>query len=361
MIDEKKKDEIMLDLERKGITPNGLYPQAELKEKYCTLSDTQLKLIYEAEDGEKLRVHHLQQRVKDLIEQHDLGDDPVCKETQKNIDELASKIASTAAGAYGERKAGNALKRLYSDHYIRHNVYLKNDAGAAEYDYIVITGKGIFIVEVKHSNWDIIIEENGDYMRRGKEGFDYHYNIAEAMEKKRYILWNSLPDELKMSVCIEHIHQVVLFVGDKKVINKVKWLKVCYCSNICRYIDNCYIEKYRLFREDMKEIYKFLDQNNGEALFPLDIDLEKHISDFADTLYLIKKAKADKEKEETTDKNETESHETEERSDITKNKVKAKPESRSITRRFLFNTTKVAAAVLLATQLPRIIRFIDKL
>lgn len=111
----------------------------------------------------------------------------------------------------------------------------------------------------------------------------------------------------------------------------------------------------------MKEIYKFLDQNNGEALFPLDIELEKHISDFADTLYLIKKAKADKEKEETTDKNETESHETEERSDVTKNEVKAKPESRSITRRVLFNTTKVAAAVLLATQLPRIIRFIDKL
>lgn len=349
-------EEIRQELEKKGITPNGVYPQAVLKEKYCEISDTLLKAIYSPEEGEKLRVHHLQRRMEELVERSSLSDNPICKENQKNINELASKIAATAAGAYGEKKAGEALRRIYSDHYILHNLYLKNEAGAAEYDYIVITSKGIFIVEVKHSNWDIVIEENGDYLRNDNGSFDFHYNIADSMERKRYILWKALPEDIKSSVCIEHIHQLVVFVGDKRVINKVRWLKTCYCNRASRCIDDWYVEKYRLFRGEMKCVFDFLNNNNSEAYFPLDINLEKMITDFSSTLDLIDKAEKGYDNNQCleVDGDITDSIKSEENKSIIVDTSKSK---RLIS---VSNVTVAVATIIVVAQIPKVIKALGK-
>lgn len=348
------KNEIQTELVLKGIAPGNVYPQSELKGKYCDISDTFQKMVYKPDEGEKLRVHILQQKMAELVEKNNLSDNPICKENKKNIDDLASKIASTAAGAYGEKKAGEALKRLYSDHYMLHNVYLKNEAGAAEYDYIIITSKGIFIVEVKYSNWEIVIEENGDYLRMGDGKFNYHYNIVEAMEKKKYILWNALPDEIKQNVCIEHIHQLVLFVGDKRVINKVRWLKICYCSTVCHCIDKWYVEKYRLYREETKSVYDFLNTINSEALFPLDIDLEKMVNDFADTINLIHQSEAKRAKQTEVRAAMKANEPVVDRKEIQKKKPHIKSRI-SITK-----VTVAIAAMVVVSQIPRAIKTIEK-
>ncbi len=348
------KNEIQTELVLKGIAPGNVYPQSELKGKYCDISDTFQNMVCEPKEGEKLRVHILQQKMAELVEENNLSDNPICKENKKNIDDLASKIASTAAGAYGEKKAGEALKRLYSEHYMLHNVYLKNEAGAAEYDYIIITSKGIFIVEVKHSNWEIVIEENGDYLRMDDGKFNYHYNIVEAMEKKKYILWNALPDEIKQNVCIEHIHQLVLFVGDKRVVNKVRWLKICYCSTVCHCIDKWYVEKYRLYREETKSVYDFLNTINSEVLFPLDINLEKMVDDFAGTIDLIKQSEMKKAKQ------------TKESVAIKTNepvieKNEAQKKTHALRRRIAMSRVTMAiAAIVVVSQIPRVIKNVER-
>ena len=79
------------------------------------------------------------------------------------LKDLHHEIQSLKRGQRGEECTTTVLKRLHVPHTVIHNCNLKFLSLQAEYDKIVVTTKGIFVIEVKNNKQDMIITEDGFY------------------------------------------------------------------------------------------------------------------------------------------------------------------------------------------------------
>lgn len=215
-------------------------------------------------------------------------------------DEFRTMIGREVAGTSGERKVFRTLETLNSENRVLNNVELKSDTNRAEIDEIVITPKGIFLLEVKNSNHDMIIDTRGNYYRaRGYMTFDY--NIAEKINVKEHLLRkvikeSDLPEELKKA----NIIKFVVFANSKMHCdNRYKHLKVCYLSNLPQTIDE-HVGKDIYSLEDMSLLEEIIRTAEKKEEYPVDFDFEGFKECFSNIMVCLEQT-AEIEKESLED------------------------------------------------------------
>lgn len=282
------KKNVMEKFREHGIVPKAKLERRNKAATYREIAEIIIREAYGDDYTDQLGLGDLEKLIKHKTEGRKIADSKTIKTVNKEIRALSSKINRYEAGDKGEEKARKALMLFYKEHCKLHNVFLENEYGSAEYDDIVISPRGIFIIEVKNINNDVYIRENGDFYKRSREKDPVLLgNIAESMERKRYILWRSLTDEMRDELYINDIHLTLLFVGRGVVENKCCWLDVRYCGDICRYIEEYPIENRRIFIEDMERIYRHLESVRKPHLWELDVDIERMAEDLESAFELI--------------------------------------------------------------------------
>ena len=258
------KKNVMEKFREHGIVPKAKLERRNKAATYREIAEIIIREAYGDDYTDQLGLGDLEKLIKHKTEGRKIADSKTIKTVNKEIRALSSKINRYEAGDKGEEKARKALMLFYKEHCKLHNVFLENEYGSAEYDDIVISPRGIFIIEVKNINNDVYIREN-----------------------KRYILWRSLTDEMRDELYINDIHLTLLFVGRGVVENKCCWLDVRYCGDICRYIEEYPIENRRIFIEDMERIYRHLESVRKPHLWELDVDIERMAEDLESAFELI--------------------------------------------------------------------------
>ena len=104
---------------------------------------------------------------------------------KKDCKYICNLIKAEISGNRGEMKAFDSLSRIRGEHIILKNIELSNNEMRSELDAVVITRNGAFIVEVKNTNRNIFIDEDGNYYRTGEFlRWDSHIRERKCRSKK---------------------------------------------------------------------------------------------------------------------------------------------------------------------------------
>ncbi len=109
--------------------------------------------------------------------------------------EIEKQIAYAQYGMIGESNIAFELKNSNMDMYVLHDIYLEYDDLSAQIDYIIITRKGVYVIECKNLIGNIEVNNRGEFVRtyellgrRIKEGIyspitqnSRHMNILKAV------------------------------------------------------------------------------------------------------------------------------------------------------------------------------------
>lgn len=210
------------------------------------------------------------------------------RKLKEGINELDILIKTELSGIRGENRAYRSLETLYCKNQIIRNVEFKYGDHRTEIDAVVITEKAVFIVEVKNTKKDILIDERGIYCRMVNDEPVFDKNIGERMNEKEFLLREALK-----SAGIENV-QVVSFVVFTnclmKVDNRYPYITTCYLSDLPRKIGGYFCDK-QYSTEEMDQIAKAIETSRCYEEYPMPINISEFKETFATVLCVLENAK----------------------------------------------------------------------
>lgn len=201
---------------------------------------------------------------------------------------ICGTIAGEVSGQQGEFKANRSLETLRCRHEILRNIEMVSGDHRTELDFVVVTEKAVFIVEVKNTAKDICIDERGNYCRVGtgcKLSFDK--NIGEKMNEKEYLLRYALS-----KTGVENINIVSLVVFTNSFVtcdNRYPYIDICYLSDLPHRIGG-YTGERIYSEETIAKIVDAVNISKCQETYPLPIDIDKFKRTFAELMVILENA-----------------------------------------------------------------------
>ena len=193
---------------------------------------------------------------------------------------VVGKIRCEKSGLQGERIAN------YSD----------DNGKKTEIDFIVITRYGIFILEIKNTRHDVIIDDKGNYYTISSNNNKiYDKNIGIKCNKRKSLL-EKVIKQSKFEKVFQYkdVQQIVVFTNTHiKVKNDYQYIKECFLSTLPHMIDE-FKGKEILLRRDMSNLLIYLKAKESPSEYlPVDFDVKQFKNDFADILVTMEKEKCE--------------------------------------------------------------------
>ena len=265
-----------------------LYFKDEVQRELTELKRVIVNCTYNEEHAENLRlglgdvVRHLQEKNN---ERGNMADEYLERLTEE-CKLFDSVLGRECAGNAGELQAFRSLETVTSNNEMFRNLELCNGENRGELDAVVITSKAIFLIEVKNSGHDMIIDAKGNYFRaRGYMTMDY--NIGEKVNNKEFLLRSAIENTLKARGKKVKIVNLVVFANSKiNVTNRYKYFSTCFLSQLPHLIDE-YKGEDIYAEEDVQEIKIAMEKAEEKKAYPLDLDVNQMKHDFAMAMALL--------------------------------------------------------------------------
>ena len=215
-----------------------LYKKQEVLPELLLLQKELVSLTFNNEHAEKsdLRIWDVENHLDKLNEECGHIVDEQLESFKDDCKIICNTIKAEMSGQAGERKAFKSLETLRCKHIILKNVELVKGDHRTELDAVVITEKAVFIIEVKNTTKNIVIDDRGNYCRRCEQGLLFDKNIGENMNEKEYLLREALA--LVGIEDIKIINLVVFTNSNVFVENNYPYINTCYLSNLPHKISN---------------------------------------------------------------------------------------------------------------------------
>lgn len=261
-----------------GVGPDStsLYTNQEIVDLLQEIQKTMIAGVYEQTHAEYMREKDLMIHFSTLAAEYGLKETETYKRFESNMNDLGYTIGSFIKGMKGERIARRALKLISFDKNVKilYNVALEDEDVQAEYDAIVITPYGIFVVEVKNWGAEMHIDENGILKRNDQ---DVKYDLPGRMSVKEGLLREYLGD-----IFPDKYQGIVLFSNENaKVQDDYKQMPVCYGGGIVYSIRSFNKEQEILTVGQIEEIAEKITSNHKEQRALCKVNCEEIIEDYA--------------------------------------------------------------------------------
>ncbi len=259
-----------------------MYFKDEIQSELTALKNVIVNCTYNVEHAENMRLG-LEDVVKHLGDKNskrgNLADEYLLR-LETECKEFDTILGREVAGNTGELQAFRSLETVKSDHIIFQNLELSNGENRGELDAVVITSKAIFLIEVKNSGHDMVIDAKGNYFRaRGYMTMDY--NIGEKVNNKEYLLRNALEEQMKKAGKKLNIVNYVVFANSKiNVTNRYKYLTSCFLSQLPHLIDD-YAGNDIYTTEDLLLMKETIQKAEDKKAYPLGFNVKQLKEDFA--------------------------------------------------------------------------------
>ncbi len=275
-MNENRVNEFKKPFEGKGTDSKTLYTNQEIVDLLQEIL-SQMKLgIYEKVHSEYMRDKDVLLHISNLASEYGLNETETYKRFEKNMSELGYTIGSYIKGMQGERIARRTLKFMSFDKNVKilYNIALEDEDVQAEYDAIVITPYGMFVVEVKNWGVEMHIDENGILKRNDQE---IKYDLPGRMSIKEGLLREYLGELFP-----ENYQGIMLFPNENaKVQDDYRQIPICYGGGI--------VYKIRVFDKgtelltasQINEIAEIISSNHKEQKTLCRVNCEEIIEDYA--------------------------------------------------------------------------------
>ena len=280
---EERMEQIRYELKGLGTESNQTYDNEEIIQKLVALQATMARSVFALQHAEHFAAKDIMIHFSALAQEYGLSESTEFLRLQDNMKSLGFTIGSLKKGAYGERRAREGLRVLSFDPgvSILYNIALQDGMSKAEYDAIVITTYGIFVVEAKNFRGAAYITNKGMLQRQGDD--IPSYNLGEKMNCKEFLLKNCLDEYAQVPY-----NGVLLYVDESaEIVDDFGQYPITYCNTVANYIRQQSIEGSVLTPEQVKEISDRLTAHSVTLRFPCKIDCEQIKEDFASIMSKI--------------------------------------------------------------------------
>ena len=261
--------------------PNERYTNQEIMEKYSDLQSIMKESAFEKQHAEILRDKDLTNHFQALAIEHGLDQTETYLRFIKNFNVLGYTIATFKKGLNGEKLARRSLKLVSLDPNVRilYNIQLQDEDSQTEYDAIVIAPYGIFVIEVKNWNKEMVIDEYG---RLSQISTNIVYDIPGKMCTKKALLKECLGDLFP-----DEYYSIMLFPEEKATCtDNYKKIPLSFGSGVSSIIQD-YNYGDVLSKENIDDIVTKIESAHKEQYSTSPVNCEQLIDDFAKLMVMI--------------------------------------------------------------------------
>jgi len=261
------------------------YTNQEIVDLLMGVQKTMFTGVYEKTHAEFMKERDLLMHFSSLAEEYGLKETETYQRFEKNMSDLGYTIGSFIKGMKGEKIAKRALKLISYDKDVKilYNIALEDEDAQAEYDAIVITPYGLFVVEVKNWGAEMHIDENGILQRIDQ---DIKYDLPGRMSIKEGLLKEYVGDLFP-----DKYQGIVLFSNENaKVQDDYKKMPICYGGGIVYTIRDYKSNGNVLTSEQISVIEKRIVSSHKEQKAPCKVNCEELIDDYATLMAAIEEA-----------------------------------------------------------------------
>lgn len=201
------------------------------------------------------------------------------------LDNLVQYVKNIRSGNNGERRAFTELRHLTVDGLttIEQNITLKvDDEEIAEYDDLVISPNGVFIIEVKNRKDDAKIDKSGDLVWNNGRRVNYSRDSRRRKFILKEMIKNSLLEAGLYNTDIG-VEEVLLWTNDYSSIENLKPQSVITkrTDEICDFIEG-YPCRRKLDQDEISSIRETLEKHSIRNEYPIqDVHLKSLYERFA--------------------------------------------------------------------------------
>ncbi len=201
----------------------------------------------------------------------------------KNFSNL---IRAEISGNKGENMTAHRLSFLHGTHKILRNVQLKNEGGTSELDFVVFTPRATFILEVKNTKKDVLVDETGDYYKVGY--YTRHdCNLKSKMDFRETLLREALAETMGQRNKDMKVVKLVVFTNKYiELHNKCNDLQTCFLAQLPYLIDD-FAGEDLYTEEDIVAMAEAVSMANNTQEYKFEMDMQKFKKDFATLLVTL--------------------------------------------------------------------------
>lgn len=281
-----RMSQIIEKLNGLGTKQNTMYTNQEIIDHLTELQGAMARGVFEKTHAENLRERDIMIHFEALAKEYSLDETSTYIRFKSNMSELGYTIGSFIKGMNGERIAKRALKLLSYDKGIRilYNVQLEDEDAQAEYDAIVITPYGMFVVEVKNWGVPMTVASNGLLTRNDDSGIVY--DIPGRMSVKEALL-----KEYLQELFPKNYHNMLLFSNERaQVQNNYHQIFISCGGGISYEIKSYDKGGNTLTEEQVTKIADTILANHKEQRTLCSVKCEEIIADYAKLMVQIEAA-----------------------------------------------------------------------
>ncbi len=278
-----------------------LFSKEELLPELLALQTDLVSATFNGDHAEKgkLRILDVEKHLESLNAECGNIADEQLEKFKQDCKVICNTIKGEKSGLSGEQKAFKSLDTLRCKHKILKNIEFTLGDHRTELDAIVLTEKAAFIIEVKNTMKNIVIDERGNYCRVRDDALIFDKNIGEKMNEKEYLLREAFKTAGLDNI---EIASLVVFTNSSvNVDNKYPYIKTCYLSDMPHIIGG--YNKQRVYSdENIDQMVDAIESGKCHEAYPTPIDMKEFKNDFATLMVTLEEAKESIDNKSSTQK-----------------------------------------------------------
>lgn len=275
------------ELEQLAPSAEEVFTNAELADRLGRVQGGLMQMLLAAGFAENVAPRDMTAFLELLAEKYDLQNDPDFLNLCRGSRQLGFQIASLKRGVSGERRTKDGLRNLEFMPGVKvlYNVTLDNGSERTEYDAIVLTPFGIFVIETKNFHGNARITAKGILVRDDDRFAEY--NLGENLNRKEFLLRSCLG-----SLASVPYHAMLLYADvQSDVQDDFHQIPVTFCNTVATAIRQFDTGDELICSEDLEQIEHMLAEHQVDARYPCRIDCSKIVSDLSSVLEKIERVK----------------------------------------------------------------------
>ena len=244
-------------------------------------------------ENARLRIWDVENHLQKLNDDRGNVADELLAQFKADCKIICNAIKGEMSGNAGEYKAFRSLETVRCKYKLLKNIEFALGDHRTELDGIVLTEKAIYIIEVKNTAKDIVIDERGNYCRVSHT-LIFDKNIGEKMNDKAYLLREALKGA---GIEKPNIVSLVVFTNSSvHVENHFPHITTCFLAELPHIIEGYTGETF--YTEEMiSQMQDAIEHAKCCESYPLPVDVTRFKQCFADLLVTLESAN-EKESEE---------------------------------------------------------------
>ena len=274
---EERIAELKARLAGHGPSEEERYTNQEVVDSLVDLQEAMANEVFALNHADHFAARDIMLHFGALAAEYGLQESDEFHRLSMNMRSLGCKIGSLKKGFAGERRTKEGLRVMTFDPDVRilYNLTLQDEVSKTEYDAIVITPYGIFVVESKNFRGAAYINEKG--MLQRQDDVLAEYNLGEKMNNKEFLLRNCLGDLASVPY-----QGLLLYVDESaNIIDDYKQIPIVFCNTVASVIRGFDKGENHISSEQVREIVKRITEHSVENKYPCRVDCRQIIDDFA--------------------------------------------------------------------------------